>query len=495
MGKDNFAQDHTGGLRDRIILIALAGIPTSILVGDFVGWWIGRSNALFVTADSYGYLAPSISALLGNGFGHTYARPFVYPLFVFGHVAVFNNLSSLVWTQFILYLASIMLLLSLLYLNTSPANRLLAYIRIVLILIGSFAFTYMLLSYLPTVAYIYWLGPELLYMLLAAISVAGVVFAYIAASEGRRTFIALMCTSSLLFWANAFVKPQWFVAAMFLSLVWLLILFTSNATRTTKMKLALGMPAVIAITLFVPEKLLIEKYDARIGGLFGPKTLFCNHSDIVVRASDARPDIWADYSSDFSQSTLQRLREYTNISGGWPLLGFNGDNCMYNGELAKNIAAYFRENTDDERKFYVSVFAKSIIARPDLYVAKAYKQMMNVMQHPMVNNIRSVRWDDKSAREIIERHPSVAHIFPLRLSDAMNAFSADLHPRLFFTSSQTFIYLSQYTWAIVLLGITFHLLVTWLLNGRLMSTESCGPGDHAWYVVGAVLDRRTNTHV
>src|SRR5262245_13586184 len=381
------------------LLLALA--PTIALIGVASGVWLSATpHVLILTPDSYGYLGPSLSALSGSGFSHVYARGFVYPLVIYGSLLAFGNLSGLIYVQAACYLATLIMLIALLWLFRTST---------LVTSILSFLLTAIYLAYAPLAIYTQAVMPEVFWTFLAALS----TFALIVAQRlrGGVLFVVMMGVAIYVNWANVLVKPQWLLAAAFLTLVWLAVLFTSRLRW--KGTLLVAMATLVITTLALPERYLIAKYDVAMSALFGPKTLFCNHADIIVRASADVSAFWAGHPTDFARDIMTQLQAaVARGPHGWPLLGFDGDTCMYGEDNPDALVRkQFADDVPSMRAFYLSTFFRAVATEPLAYVRKVGRHMWFAMAYPVRHFGMQIeaRSEDMPQRSL---HPGLDHIYP-----------------------------------------------------------------------------------
>jgi glycosyltransferase involved in cell wall biosynthesis len=381
------------------VLLALA--PTIALIVVATALWLSQApHVLILWPDSYGYLAPSLSALSGGDFTHVHGRGFVYPLVVYGSLLAFDNLSGLIYVQAACYFATLVLLITLLWVFRTGS-----------IVAGalSFLLAVVYLGYAPLTDLIQAVMAEVFWSFLAVLSTAALILAQRVKSGA--TFVVLMAVSLYASSANFLVKPQWLFAAAFLTFVWLIVLFT--AELRAKWTMLLAMAALVTSTLVVPEICLAAKYDARSSSLFAPKTLFCNHADIIVRASADDPGFWAGQPAEFAQDTMTKLQATVALGPrGWPLLGFDGDVCMY-GENNPDalVRRQFSDDLPSMRAFYLSTFLRAVAAEPLAYGRKIGWQMWSVLQQPFQDADLQIEASDNHMHER-SLHPELARIYP-----------------------------------------------------------------------------------
>jgi hypothetical protein len=108
--------------------------------------------------------------------------------------------------------------------------------------------------------------------------------------------------------------------------------------------------------------------------VFVPKTLFCNHLNIVLASEAARREIVA-VAGDRADATMARLAaDFAAQPGRWPVLGFFGDTCLFDTALDRDLAGG-SENAADAAKTYRRIFLAALRDRPLAYAEKFVRQM------------------------------------------------------------------------------------------------------------------------
>ena len=144
-----------------------------------------------------------------------------------------------------------------------------------------------------------------------------------------------------------------------------------------------GTPARVAvIALSVAAALALLAAGSRFGAsdsdrastVFLPKTLFCNHLNIVLASDAARREILSA-AGDPADATMARLAaDFAAEPGRWPVLGFFGDACLFDTALDRDVA-------DDEGNAvgaaaaYRRIFLTAVRDRPLDYAGKFVHQM------------------------------------------------------------------------------------------------------------------------
>jgi hypothetical protein len=108
--------------------------------------------------------------------------------------------------------------------------------------------------------------------------------------------------------------------------------------------------------------------------LFAPKTLFCNHLNIVLASDAARREI-ASVAGDRTEATMTRLAaDFAAEPARWPVLGFFGDACLFDTALDLDITGN-SANALDAAAAYRRIFLAALRDRPLAYAGKFIRQM------------------------------------------------------------------------------------------------------------------------
>ena len=108
--------------------------------------------------------------------------------------------------------------------------------------------------------------------------------------------------------------------------------------------------------------------------VFVPKTLFCNHLNIVLASDAARREI-VSTTGDRTEPTMARLAtDFAAEPGRWPVLGFFGDACLFDAALDREFAGD-RGNAVAAAAAYRRIFLAALRDRPLAYMGKFVRQM------------------------------------------------------------------------------------------------------------------------
>jgi hypothetical protein len=108
--------------------------------------------------------------------------------------------------------------------------------------------------------------------------------------------------------------------------------------------------------------------------LFVPKTLFCNHLNIVLASDAARREI-VSAAGDHADATMARLAaDFAAEPDRWPVLGFFGDACLFDTALDRDVAGD-DGNAGGAASAYWRIFLAALRDRPLAYAGKFVRQM------------------------------------------------------------------------------------------------------------------------
>jgi hypothetical protein len=109
--------------------------------------------------------------------------------------------------------------------------------------------------------------------------------------------------------------------------------------------------------------------------VFVPKTLFCNHLNIVLASDAARREI-ISAAGDRADATMARLAaDFAAEPGRWPVLGFFGDACLFDTALDRDVVADDTGNALGAATAYRRIFLAAVRDRPLAYAGKFVRQM------------------------------------------------------------------------------------------------------------------------
>ncbi|RZN31301.1 hypothetical protein [Bradyrhizobium sp. Leo121] len=138
--------------------------------------------------------------------------------------------------------------------------------------------------------------------------------------------------------------------------------------------------AVMAISVAAALALLLagSRFGAsssdQASAVFVPKTLFCNHLNIVLASDAARGEI-VSAAGDRADATMARLAtDFAAEPGRWPVLGFFGDACLFDSELDRDFADTTGHAVGATAAYW-RIFLAAARDRPLVYAGKFIRQM------------------------------------------------------------------------------------------------------------------------
>src|SRR5882672_27712 len=137
--------------------------------------------------------------------------------------------------------------------------------------------------------------------------------------------------------------------------------------------------AVIAVSIAAALALLAAgsrfgaSYSGQASAVFVPKTLFCNHLNIVLASDAARREV-VSAAGDRADATMARLaKDFAAEPGRWPVLGFFGVACLFDTALDRDVAD--DGNAVGAAAAYRRIFLAAVRDRPLAYAARFVRQM------------------------------------------------------------------------------------------------------------------------
>ena len=211
------------------------------------------------------------------------------------------------------------------------------------------------------------LTAELLFAVFLNLAVVGLL---IATCVGKAARCYAVATSILCAALAACFRSQGVLVPIAIVLVGARLAWPDTAARVA----VIAASVTAALALLVAGSRIGASNSDRASALFVPKTLFCNHLNIVLASDAARREI-ASVAGDHADATMERLAtDFAAQPGRWPVLGFFGDACLFDTALDRAVA-------DDERNAggaaaaYWRIFLAAVRDRPLAYAGKFVRQM------------------------------------------------------------------------------------------------------------------------
>ena len=136
----------------------------------------------------------------------------------------------------------------------------------------------------------------------------------------------------------------------------------------------IAVPVAAALALLITGSRFGASDSDQASIVFVPKTLFCNHLNIVLASDAARREI-VSAAGDRADATMARLAaDFAAEPGRWPVLGFFGDACLFDTALDRDVADD-TGNAVGAAAAYRRTFLAAVRDRPLAYAGKFARQM------------------------------------------------------------------------------------------------------------------------
>jgi hypothetical protein len=137
---------------------------------------------------------------------------------------------------------------------------------------------------------------------------------------------------------------------------------------------AIAVPIAAALALLATGSRFGASDSDQASIVFVPKTLFCNHLNIVLASDATRREI-VSATGDHTEVTMARLAaDFAAEPGRWPVLGFFGDACLFDTALDREFAGD-TGNAVAAAATYRRLFLAALRDRPLAYLRKFVRQM------------------------------------------------------------------------------------------------------------------------
>ena len=136
----------------------------------------------------------------------------------------------------------------------------------------------------------------------------------------------------------------------------------------------IAVSVVAALALLAAGSRFGASNSDQASAVFVPKTLFCNHLNIVLASDAARREI-VSATGDRADATMARLAaDIAAEPGRWPVLGFFGDACLFDTTLDRDVADD-TGNAVGAAAAYRRIFLAAVRDRPLAYAGKFVRQI------------------------------------------------------------------------------------------------------------------------
>ncbi len=329
-------------------------------------------------ADSYAYIEPGLRLADSQSIAGTSVRDLGYPALTYMAVRL-GSLGDLAVIQLGLVLLAVACMLfvleafctAMLRASGYSARQVPVLLTVPLIMVGVL-YVLMLFSHNDFVLDISTIMAEAPHFL----PMAGALLCFAAgwATTSDRSRILLLAPAAAASFVSTIVKPS--------SLIAFALCAVSLVVACGVHRRRLRSPAVvIALVLTVGFVVGLQRLDAWATARdddFGAKVLFCNHLDVVDGHLEAttpeRAVIKGMIASVFSLGPH-----------GWPLQGFDGDQCTFVQRFSDAIQAAALSEGRTPKDWQMHEFFASVITHPFRYARHVAKQVTSFALHPIAN--------------------------------------------------------------------------------------------------------------
>jgi hypothetical protein len=211
------------------------------------------------------------------------------------------------------------------------------------------------------------LTAELLFAVFLNLATAGLLVATCVRSAARCWAVAasVLCAAlAACFRSQGFLVP-----------IAVVLMGASLARPDTPLRLAvIAVSVAAALALLAAGSRFAASDSDQASVVFVPKTLFCNHLNIVLASDAARHEI-AAAAGDRADATMTRLAaDFAAEPGRWPRLGFFGDACLFDTALDRDVAD--GSGAVGAAAAYRRIFLAAVRDHPLAYASKFARQMV-----------------------------------------------------------------------------------------------------------------------
>jgi hypothetical protein len=212
------------------------------------------------------------------------------------------------------------------------------------------------------------LTADLLFAVFLNLAMAGLL---LAACTGKTTRCIAVAVAILCAALAACFRSQGILVPIVTVLVGARLAWPDTPARLAVM--AVSVAAALAL-LAAGSRLAASDSD-QASVVFVPKTLFCNHLNIVLASDAARREI-ATAAGDRADATMARLAaDFVTEPDRWRVLGFFGDACLFDTALDRDIAGGAGNAAAAAAAVYRRIFLAAVRDRPLAYAGKFVRQM------------------------------------------------------------------------------------------------------------------------
>lgn len=188
----------------------------------------------------------------------------------------------------------------------------------------------------------------------------------------------------------------------------------ATATLCIAARLSWKAVAILAVLLALSAaliwqgQLLRERNEERTSALFGSKTLFCLHLDLVLDAQSTSRLAQSTFGSSSPVIMARLNHDFQSRTGAYKTLGFYADDCQFDTELDSLGIAANVGGVAGLAAWYRQAFLDSIVENPFRYARKVVKQLlyglkMAMPPHALGSTVDDVQERRMTAIEIVNR--------------------------------------------------------------------------------------------
>ena len=353
----------------------------------------------FSDFDTLGYLYPSLSALTGGEFTHLNGRSFPYPLFLYGIQRVFPGFGAITLVQHSIGILSGLLMvwvwhrLARLYPLSEKARQVHKGLGVAILM------AYLLVG--GTVQMEHTIRPESLFAFFTILAV-GLAAEFCRACYQRRAVTAAFLYGAALIYTSVliyYLKPAWGFATVFATAPVIVSLFSGRARLGYKIAVCVVPVVLVLVTLVIPEKRLLEKYDPW-AARFLPGSIFVYHAPAMrdeiewELARDGSPAYAPPFLVQIVEMIDQEIAAKHNRH--YPTLGFDPELLMRADSVYGALHQRFGADNKSYNAFCWHYYLGAWRHRPVAMLAAVAKQMKTFV-------VNSVFWKGPFEKDNADR--------------------------------------------------------------------------------------------
>jgi hypothetical protein len=366
-----------GSLARRTALaISLGGVVAYSVVLISELW--GTSELVGIHPDTTTYLRPAAAAFFEGKWDHL-LRPFGYPALAYIVIKLGGSLNALVTFQLVGYFFAGCLIYLVVLISLGYANRGLHEANTAPLFATAAMLAYFVSCTRP-LEFAYYVIPESICSTtaVAALTMCATLICNRLHPPTKAVALAIAASACSAFLIS--LKPSMAGVAI-LTLVLAGWGFIRQNCRASGWFVTITLTTMVAIpsAVVLVDDWLIRKYADEYAKEFGPLTAFCNNAPLVVSSLERSSTNGRRLlGENGARDVAQFLRNVIAGPGsGWPLLGFDGDRCVWVLEQQRKELErkYFGIKPEQVAGTYRQLVISSIIENPADYLVRISKQI------------------------------------------------------------------------------------------------------------------------